>query len=258
VRSGEVTTTVSQPNLDFTVTGPATEYLNKTATYVVTVKNTGDAPAARTTVALDAMEKRGEIGGVVVGPGDPAAGEARAAAAAAAAYRKEGTDLGTIAPGQSKTVTVTVRPTRGGPMTLRAVALASCVPAVTGKIDTDIRTLPALRLEVVDLDDPIRVGDNVVYRVTVKNQGTGPDANVAITATLPPELTYVTSEGPTAGKANGQTVTFAPVPTLAAGEEAVWRIQTKAGKPGDVRMRVQLKSDSLTEPAAESEPTRLY
>jgi hypothetical protein len=41
-------------------------------------------------------------------------------------------------------------------------------------------------------------------------------------------------------------------------KEAVWKIQAKATKPGDVLMRVQLKSDSLTQPATETEPTRLY
>jgi uncharacterized repeat protein (TIGR01451 family) len=123
---------------------------------------------------------------------------------------------------------------------------------------TDVMTLPALRLEVVDLEDPIRVGDEVTYRVTVRNQGTGADKNVAITATLPPEMQFVAASGATEAKADGQTLTFAPVASLLAGQTVEWHVRTKATKAGDVRMQVQLKSDSLTHPAMETEPTRLY
>jgi uncharacterized repeat protein (TIGR01451 family) len=141
---------------------------------------------------------------------------------------------------------------------MTAAVVATCVPPVTVKTSTDILTLPALRLELVDLDDPIRVGDNVTYQVTVKNQGTGGDNNIAITATLPDELEFISASGPTEGRADGHTVTFTPLQALGAGKQAVWQIQAKAKSAGDVRVQVQLKSDSLTKPATESEPTRLY
>jgi uncharacterized repeat protein (TIGR01451 family) len=250
IRSQEVSTTVHQPKLDVTVDGPATEYLNKTATYTVHVKNTGDAPARRTSLGIDAGGK-GEVATVAIA--GAAQGEPQVAA-----YKKEGANLDTLAPGDSRTVTVTVRATQEGRMPLVAAALATCVPPVTAKIATDILTLPALRLELVDLDDPIRVGDNVVYRVTVKNQGTGADTNVGITAILPLELEFVSASGPTEGRADGQTVQFKSLESLAAGQQAVWRIEAKATKPGDIRMQVHLKSDSLTKDASETEPTRLY
>jgi hypothetical protein len=92
----------------------------------------------------------------------------------------------------------------------------------------------------------------------VKNQGTGADKNIALTATLPAGLKYVTSTGPTEAKVEGQTLRFGTVESLAAEKEVVWKIHAKAMKAGDVLMRVQLKSDSLVQPATESEPTRLY
>lgn len=250
VKSKEVSTTVHQPKLEMTVDGPPNEYLNKTATYSVHLKNTGDAPARRTVLGFDAGT-HGEIAAVAVGGGTE--GEARAIP-----YKKEGADLQTLAPGESRTVTVTVRTTREGKLPMTAAVVATCVPLVTVKTSTDILTLPALRLELVDLDDPIRVGDNVTYQVTVKNQGTGGDNNIAITATLPDELEFISASGPTEGRADGHTVTFSPLQALGAGKQAVWQIQAKAKSAGDVRMQVQLKSDSLTKPATESEPTRLY
>jgi uncharacterized repeat protein (TIGR01451 family) len=250
VRSEEVSTLVRQPKLDVTVAGPEKEYINKTGTYTVTVKNNGDAPARRAVLGIDAGNGA-TVGTVAIGGGG---GDAQVAAA----YRKEGTDLDTIAPGESRTVTVTVRANQEGRVEVKATAVASCVSPVSARTTTNILTLPALRLEVIDLDDPIRVGDSVVYRVTVKNQGTGADRNVGVTATLPPELQFVTAEGPTQARAEGQTIRLGTVEVLGAGQQAVWRIEAKALRGGDVRLRVDLKSDSLTQSATETEPTRLY
>ena len=250
VRSQEISTLVRQPRLDVAVTGPATEYLNKTATYTVTVKNVGDAPARRTVLGIDAGTY-GEVATVMIGGGPK--GEPQTAA-----YHKEGADLETLAPGESRTVTVSVRTAREGRLPLTAAAVANCVGTTTAKTATQILTLPALRLEVVDLDDPIRVGDQVVYRISVKNQGTGADKNVTVTATLPAEMQFEKAEGPTDAKAEGRVLHFAPVETLGAGKEVIWRVAARATHPGDVRMKVQLKSDSLSTPATETEPTKLY
>lgn len=250
VRSQEISTLVRQPKLDVAVTGPETEYLNKTATYTVTVKNVGDAPARRTVLGIDAGTY-GEVATVMIGGGPK--GEPQTAA-----YHKEGADLETLAPGESRTVTVSVRTAREGRLPLTAAAVANCVGTTTAKTATQILTLPALRLEVVDLDDPIRVGDQVVYRISVKNQGTGADKNVTLTATLPAEMQFEKAEGPTDAKAEGRVLHFAPVETLGAGKEVIWRVAARATHPGDVRMQVQLKSDSLSTPATETEPTKLY
>ncbi|HEY7117246.1 MAG TPA: CARDB domain-containing protein, partial [Tepidisphaeraceae bacterium] len=247
-----VSTLVHQPKLDVAVNGPDREYINKTATYSVTVKNTGDAPARRTVLGLDAGDTGSVMTAAVGGEGGAADVQV------ASAYKKEGTDLGTLSPGEARTVTVTVRANKEGQLPVKATAVASCVAPISARAMTNILTLPALRLEVVDLDDPIRVGDAVVYRITVKNQGTGADHNVGVTATVPPELKFITAEGPTTAKAEGQTVRLGTLETLAAGDQAVWRVQCKAIKAGDVRMRVDLKSDALTTPAIETEPTRLY
>ena len=274
VKSNDVSTIVRQPALDVAVSGPAAEYLNKTATYTVTVKNTGDAPARKAAVILDTGGK-GVVASATLDGAAPAAdaaprapfnapgvGDRAAAPPAAKAPAKlvgDGVEIGTIAPGESRVVTVAVRATAAdGPLVVTARAIASCAAEVSAKATTNVLTLAALRLEVIDLDDPIRVGDEVAYRITVKNQGTGADSNLAVTVTLPPALKFAGSQGPTDAIAAGQTLTFAPLETLRPGDTAVWRVLAKATAPGDVRLEVRLKSDSLKDPAAETEPTRLY
>jgi uncharacterized repeat protein (TIGR01451 family) len=170
--------------------------------------------------------------------------------------------LGTLAPKASKTVTFNLTGTEAAALQASARVRAVCAEEVTDTASTKILTIPALVLEAVDLSDPVRVGENVVYRITVTNQGSGPDNNISVTAELPPELEYVSSKGVTDGKADkgqkGEVVKFAPVATLAPGRTAMWELTAKANKAGDVRFEVQLQSESLTKPAYENEPTRLY
>jgi hypothetical protein len=71
-------------------------------------------------------------------------------------------------------------------------------------------------------------------------------------------MEYVSARGTTEAAADGQTVRFAPVQTLAPGRSATWELTAKANQTGDVRFEVQLESESLTRPANENEPTRLY
>ena len=139
-----------------------------------------------------------------------------------------------------------------------ARARAVCSADVSATARTKVMTIAALLLEAVDLSDPVRVGEDVVYRITVTNQGSGPDTNIRVTAKLPAEEQFVSANGVTEATADGQTVKFAPVATLAAGRSARWELTVKAKQAGDVRFEVLLESDSLTKPGSKSEPTRLY
>ena len=75
---------------------------------------------------------------------------------------------------------------------------------------------------VVDTEDPVRVGQNTVYRTVVKNQGSGADKAARIVATLPEGLAYVASSGATRADVDGRKVTFAPLAELAPGKVAGW------------------------------------
>jgi len=263
VKSNEVSTIVHQPALEVAIAGPPSEYLNKSATYTVTVKNTGDVPAKRAAVIIDTAS-HGQVTAAAFKEAPPVV-EAKPNPSALAADRRPpaklvdgGIEIGTLAPGESATVSVAIKATVEGPMTVTARALATCAAEASARTDTKVLTLAALRLEVVDLDDPIRVGDHVTYRISVKNQGTAPDHHIALTASLPAGLKLVSAQGPTDGAAAGQTITFAALDTLKPGDTATWLVEAKATSAGDVRFNVRLKSDALTEPATESEPTRLY
>ncbi|MGC4074599.1 MAG: hypothetical protein QM760_19280 [Nibricoccus sp.] len=194
-------------------TGPASEYVGKTAAYDVIVTNVGDAAArnAYLTAAADA--------GAVVGIADANAAGDRLS-------------LGTIEPGGKRKVRVTAKPTiGGGAMTVRATAKSDCADAVTATHRTAVQVIAATGMEVVNRDDPARVGEPIRLQMTVQNTGSGPDRNVKVVATLPPQLTYGSANSPTQGRAAGQQVIFEPLKELGPGQTATWTVEARPRRP---------------------------
>jgi len=102
-------------------------------------------------------------------------------------------------------------------------------------------------------------GDDETYVITVTNQGSASDTNIRLVAMLEDGVQYVSSSGPTTGTAEGQKVTFEPLPTLAPKAAATWRVAVKGNKVGDTRFEVQMTSDQLgNKPVMETESTRFY
>jgi len=235
-------TRVRQPKLEVAKTGPSKRYVTRPATYTITVRNTGDGQA-RNTVLTDMLPE----GMTFVS----ASHEGRYA---------EGTvqwSLGTIGPDQSRQVEVTVTPTVQGTMTNRVHAKADCSEA-SGQVETAVEGISAILLETVDVKDPIAVGSNETYVITVTNQGSAVGTNIQIVCELPTEQEYVSSQGPTDAQAEAQMVVFAPLAELAPKAKVTYQIVAKGLEPGDVRFKVILTSDQMTSPVQETESTNIY
>lgn len=230
-QSRAVTTVVREPVLALEVEAPEATYVGQALNYRVTVRNTGDAPAEKTTLRLTSVGATGRL-----------------------ADR----DLGTIAPGGSRTVNITTRAGRDARASLTAAAEAVCAKPVTDQAAVEIRTIPALQLEVVDGEDPVQIGANTTYTINVRNEGSGPDRNIALRGTLPPEMQFVSAKGVTRVTANGRNLTFEPVGELAAGAAATWTVVVKALRAADTRFGLELNSAALGRPAVETEPTTIF
>ena len=90
-------------------------------------------------------------------------------------------ELGTLEPNTSKNVRVSYTPTREGELMATATATAYCAEPVTDSSRTAITGIAAARLDVIDLEDPVEVGTNTTYVITVSNEGSAADSNVRIT-----------------------------------------------------------------------------
>ena len=128
---------------------------------------------------------------------------------------------------------------------------------VSAQAMTMFNTIPALLLETVDEVDPVKVGQNVIYDVKVTNQGSGPDMNVAVTATIPDGEEYVSTDGPTQPTVDGKKLTFPVIPSLGTKESATWKVSVKAVNAQDVQFKTTATCDGAA-PAEKTEPTKLY
>jgi uncharacterized repeat protein (TIGR01451 family) len=179
-------------------------------------------------------------------------------AAVGASERLAPREIGAIEPGQARTFAVSTGAARGAnQVALTATAKAVCAREVSDQAAVAMRTIPALLLEAVDRTDPIRVGANTTYTITVRNQGSGADHNIAVKATLPPEMRFVRGGGASEVRADGQNLTFAPVPTLEPKADATWTVEVTGVRPGDLRFAIEMTSASLTQPVVETESTRV-
>jgi uncharacterized repeat protein (TIGR01451 family) len=240
--SGTVSTMVTRPVLDIAIKCPTRVFLGRDICYEVTVKNTGDgvANSAVVTANLPAGSTfvRADNGGASTG--------------AAVSW-----NLGALAAGASKTLTFCVRGSTAGSVATSATINAACADAKTANCSTTLEGIPAILVECIDVDDPDEVGTDETYIITVTNQGTAPGTGIKLVCEIPGEMSYVSATG-TAPSVAGQTVTFAPLPTLAPKAKHEWRVTVKCNKPGDVRFRIRVTSDQFSNPIEETESTNLY
>ncbi len=242
---------VIAPKLTATVAGPATLLVGRKGTYTVTVKNTGELPVEATRLA------------VTLPAGLRAAGGSGAGQLA--------WPLDTLAPGDKREVTFDAVAATAGVQPLTAGVTGSRGATATAECRTVVDGVPALRVELVDLADPVEKGQETTYEVRITNTGTKSDEAVTLAVEVPPGLRYVSASGPTGHRCivgireGGSTgvnspdrVMFDPVRELAPKTEAVFRIKVKATAAGDVRFKAVVTSKHLTTPVVKEESTRVY
>jgi uncharacterized repeat protein (TIGR01451 family) len=239
---------VLAPRLAVTIVSPKEEFAGQNVAYRIDVKNVGDAPAAHTRLRVGATPGQVEFVSAQGGEGAKLASERQGG----------GQDLGTIDPGQTRTVTINFRPRSGGENTFDATAQADCAQPVTTSTQTTLQNLTAAALIVTHDPDPVPVGGRVVYHVTVQNKGNTTDHNVKVTASLPDSEQFVRGSGKTDVSNDGQNITFGPIATLEPKQTYQWDVEVKALRPDQANFKANMTSDSTPNPAVKIEPTKLY
>lgn len=237
------TTRVTQPDLQVSKKMADTQILGRNISYDITVSNSGDA-VARNLV----LEESVPAGASVVS----ASNDGRAGAG------KVVWNLADLAPKQSQTVSVSLASSSLGDVATSTRAAAYCASDATTDGKTTMLGIPAVLLEVVDLTDPVEIGQETTYVITATNQGSAFDKNIRIVAELENAMEFVSAGGATAVTTSGNHVEFAPLPSLAPGAKAEWKVIAKAVTPSDSRFTVMMVSDMLKRPVMETEATTLY
>lgn len=241
--SAAITMTVGKPELAITQNIPEKHYMGRPLAYDITVTNKGDGPAKNTIVENTIPSVATSI---------------RATTGAKFSGSRLIWQLGTISAGDSKKVRVSYLPTREGELVSNTSVAAYCADSVTASAKTSVAGIPGVLLEVGDVDDPVQVNGTATYVVTVTNQGFAASTNIRIACTLEENMRYASSGGASAGTLEGNTITFAPLATLAPKAKATWTVVVTAVKAGDVRFKATMNTDQLARPVEETEATRIY
>ncbi len=96
-----------------------------------------------------------------------------------------------------------------------------------------------LTLDVSSSGDPVKVGDEVAYLVTVANPGSRTVAGLVLQITMPRGMSQprAVDANPSRSRLDGQMIVFDPL-TLRAGEEAKFRVRAKALDAGSAAVEV--------------------
>jgi len=241
-KSAESSTTVLDPVLAVNVTAPAQRFVGRPIPVEIAVSNKGNGPARNTRLVYHLPTGAKFL---------------RAMDDGAYSAGKAVWNLGTLAPGDSKKVSLHMEGAAKGTLRGTAMATATCTKA-DDAAQTAVIGIPAILLECVDVEDPIELGNEETYVISVTNQGSADDTDIQLVCTLPEQQEFVSGDGPTKVTADGKTVTIGTLKSLAPKDKAVWRVKIRTTGTGDSRFKVSLTSKQFTKPIEEAESTNIY
>jgi uncharacterized repeat protein (TIGR01451 family) len=236
---------VISPQLQVGVSGPKKRFLDRQATYTVTVANPGTA-AARDVQLIAYLPK-----GLKYVSSD-SEGQYDAGQNAVLWGLEE------LPAAKSGSVKFVATPVETGEQKIRVEGKADLGLSVASEHSVQVDAASELVFSISDLNDPIEVGTDTTYEVRVTNKGSRPATNVLLEAALPKEIKLLSGEGPSRATTSGQQINFAPVGRINSGEEVIFHIHAQGVRAGDHLIRVQLSSDESATPVNKEESTQVY
>jgi uncharacterized repeat protein (TIGR01451 family) len=236
---------VIAPELEVALDGPQRRYLERPATYLVTVANPGTAAAKDVELITKLPKGLRFVRANNMGEYD---------AANHAVYWS----LAELPEGERGTVEFVAMPVEAGEHTVEVEGKAQQGLADQTAQDVLVEGIAALMFEVKDRDDPIEVGGETTYDIRVVNQGSKSATGVTVRVAIPPEMQVVSAEGESRHALQAGGVVFEAIPELAPKAEAVYHIKVQGTRAGDQRITVEVDADDYDVPIRKEESTRVF
>ena len=175
---------VLAPQLNIVMEGSKKRFLERQATYQVSVANSGTAPARQVELA------------VLLPPGLKFL-SANNAGRFDEATRVVHWRLEELPAKETGSVELRTMPVAAGQHAIRLRGTAEKGLLVEKEHPVTIDGIANAQFQVINVNNPVAVGDETVYEVHVTNQGSKAAANVRLDVLFPPELKPLAAEGPT-------------------------------------------------------------
>ena len=236
---------VIAPRIEVTVDGPKRRYLEREATYTLSISNPGTAPARRVSLVAQLPPGLDFVSANNAGHYDQTS-------------RSVHWQLEELPVQETGEVILTTLPVEMGQQAIRVRGSTELGLAVEKELPVTIEGIAAILFEVVDVADPIEVGGETTYEIRVLNQGSKAASDVQLAVLIPPEMRPIAAEGPTRYAIDGNRVVFDGLSRLAPKADTTFRVRVQGLRPGDLRIRAQLTTDELRTPVTKEESTRVY
>jgi hypothetical protein len=215
---------VRRAQLEIAIQGPAKKYAGAVANYVVTVQNTGDAPAEDVFAAI----------GIPIG--------AQYVSGIELAEQIEGGmrwSVGGLPPGEQRSFTIACQLNAAGPIQLETGVRGAGELADAASIQTLVETDADLVLSVNDPQGPLPIGQDVIYQITVKNRGTKAAKGIDVVMHFSNGIEPTAAEGRKHVIKPGE-VTFESIDQIDPNQEVVVNVTAQATTAGTHEFRAQL------------------
>ncbi|MFO0903787.1 MAG: CARDB domain-containing protein [Pirellulales bacterium] len=219
---------VKRAEIQLAVTGPDKAYTGSPVTYQVRVSNSGTAAAEDTTVQIT----------LPVGAKLEAGTEGSQSTEAGLVWK-----AGLLPPGIERVFEVQCELSTAGENRFEAKVSAAGGVAASETAATEVQALADLKLTVSEPQGARRVGEEIVYEVTIANRGSKAAEEIQVLVQFSEGIEPQSAEGGVAELAEGQAV-FQPIARLGAGQKTVLKVRAKAETAGNHRFRVQVSGDN--------------
>jgi hypothetical protein len=236
---------VIAPNLEVAMSGPGLRYKGRNAKYTLKVTNDGAVPNANVRVTQSVPDGFQFVSADRGGKYEPA-------------HKAIHWFLGRIDPGQTQLVSCELTPNALGDFKHQAIVQSDNGLEARAHVATRVEGTASLDTAIVDLDDPVEVGGEAAWEVRVTNTGSKAANSVAVACELPAEVVLMSAVGPTDSVADKKVIHFKPLPQLAPGQQAIYRVHVRGIAEGVHRLRATITSDALDQPVSIEEATKFY
>ncbi len=164
--------------------------------------------------------------------------------------------VGPLVPGAETSVSAKLIAKTPGNQLGKISATGSAGSAATVKSEVDVIGRPELQMETVNATGVVAVGDRLTSKIQLKNSGSAPARNVALSISVPPEMKLIEVRGGRYQQVKN-VIRFEPLTELVARDSASFELVMEAIAEADAKMDMQISADHLTKPARRTETVQI-